>query len=80
LQVNASSLLGRHGEQARVAAKELIARGWAALIASDGHGGDGRPHRVDHAYEVARGIVGDAALDLVTGSALGGEPARRQAS
>jgi protein-tyrosine phosphatase len=79
LQINGSSLLGQHGERARVAATELVKRGWAAFIASDGHGSEGRPHRIDQAYEVARRSVGDGALDLVTGVALG-EPARRQAS
>lgn len=79
LQVNASSLLGAHGRRAQAAAAELVMRGWAALIASDGHGSDGRPHRLDEAYEVARDLVGEGALDLVTGVALG-EVARRNVS
>jgi protein-tyrosine phosphatase len=70
LQVNASSLLGTHGEQAQAAATDLLRRDWAALIASDGHDGDRRPHRVDEGYEVAKRLVGDGALDLVTGAAL----------
>jgi len=79
LQVNASSLLGVHGEQARAAATELIVRGWAAFIASDGHGGRSRPHRIDAAYEIARSLLGDDAGYLVDGVALD-EPARQQAS
>ena len=78
LQVNASSLLGRHGERAQATAVELVGRGWASFIASDGHGGDGRPHRIDRAYEAARGLVGNRAIELVTGAALE-EPARREA-
>jgi len=79
LQVNASSLLGAHGRRAQAVAAELVVRGWAALIASDGHGSDGRPHRLDEAYEVARDLVGERALDLVTGVALG-NVARREVS
>lgn len=79
LQVNASSLQGRHGERAQTTAIELVGRGWAVFIASDGHGGDGRPHRIDLAYQAARGLVGERALELVTGVALV-EPARREAS
>jgi protein-tyrosine phosphatase len=77
LQVNASSLLGVHGPRARAAATELVVRGWAQLIASDGHGGQERPHRIDTAYLVARDLVGGHALDLVTGVALGYEPEQR---
>jgi protein-tyrosine phosphatase len=76
LQVNASSLLGTHGEEAQATAEDLLRRDWAALIASDGHDGDRRPHRVDRAYDAARKMVGERALDLVTGAVLR-EPARR---
>lgn len=79
LQVNASSLLGAHGERAQATAMELVGRGWAAFIASDGHGGESRPHRIDAAYRMARDLLGDDARYLVDGVALG-EPARRQAS
>jgi protein-tyrosine phosphatase len=79
LQVNASSLLGVHGERAQATATQLVARGWAAFIASDGHGGESRPHRIDTAYEVARDLLGDDARYLVHGVALD-EAARQQAS
>jgi protein-tyrosine phosphatase len=78
LQVNSSSLLGTHGPEARATAADLVRRGWAALIASDGHDGDRRPHRVDEGYEAARRLVGERAADLVSGAALR-EPAQRQA-
>jgi protein-tyrosine phosphatase len=39
LQVNVSSLLGRHGPEARAAAQRLIRDRLAYVIASDGHGG-----------------------------------------
>jgi tyrosine-protein phosphatase YwqE len=79
LQVNASSLLGRHGARAQTTAIDLVGRSWAAFIASDGHGGADRPHRIDRAYRAARGLIGDRALRLVTGAALE-EPVRGEAS
>jgi protein-tyrosine phosphatase len=42
LQVNVSSLLGRHGAEALAAAQRLIRDRLAYVIASDGHGGDRR--------------------------------------
>jgi len=70
LQVNASSLLGTHGVAAEATATDLVRRGWVALIASDGHDVDRRPHRIDGGYEVARGLVGESAIALVNGAAL----------
>jgi protein-tyrosine phosphatase len=42
LQVNVSSLLGRHGAEAEAAARRLIRDRLAYVIASDGHGGTRR--------------------------------------
>jgi protein-tyrosine phosphatase len=42
LQVNVSSLLGRHGPEARSAAQRLIRDRLAYVIGSDGHGGSRR--------------------------------------
>jgi protein-tyrosine phosphatase len=39
LQVSVCSLLGRHGNEARVAAEYLVRTGLAYVLASDGHGG-----------------------------------------
>jgi protein-tyrosine phosphatase len=44
LQVNACSLLGRHGDEARAAAVQLVAGGLAYVVASDGHGWGERAH------------------------------------
>jgi protein-tyrosine phosphatase len=44
LQVNACSLAGRHGDEARVAAVQLVAGGLAYVVASDGHGWGERAH------------------------------------
>jgi protein-tyrosine phosphatase len=42
LQVNASSLLGRHGSEAQTAGQRLVRDGLAYVLASDGHGGERR--------------------------------------
>jgi len=71
LQVNATSLLGRHGEESEELAWRLVEAGDAAIVASDGHRLT-RPPRVDEAYELVRDRVGeDRALPLFDGSALG---------
>ena len=71
LQVNASSLLGRHGIEAQEIAWSLVEAGDIAAVASDGHRLS-RPARIDEAYELAKARVGeDAALPLFDGSALG---------
>ena len=69
LQLNASSLLGRHGRAIEELAWELLEV--ASVVASDGHRLT-RPARLDEAYERVRERVGeDAALPLFDGSALG---------
>ena len=71
LQLNATSILGRHGPEAKELAWALIDAGDAAVVASDGHR-LARPARIDDAYELVRARVGeDAALPLFDGSALG---------
>jgi protein-tyrosine phosphatase len=71
LQVNATSILGRHGLEAEEIAWRLIEAGDAAVVASDGHR-VARPARIDDAYEFVKARVGeDAALPLFDGSALG---------
>jgi protein-tyrosine phosphatase len=71
LQVNATSILGRHGVEAEELAWRLIEAGDAAVVASDGHRLT-RPARIDDAYELVRGRVGEeAAWPLFDGSTLG---------
>jgi len=70
LQVNATSLLGRHGEDSEELGWRLIESRLAALVASDGHRMS-RPARVDEAFAASRARVGEAADRLFDGSALG---------
>lgn len=71
LQVNATSLLGRHGPTAEQLGWGLLERGRAALVASDGHR-QTRPPHLDEAFAAARRRLGEtAAVPLFDGSALG---------
>ena len=70
LQVNSTSLLGRHGPDAERIGWDLIERGHAQVVASDGHRLT-RPARLDDAYELASARVGEkAAAPLFDGTAL----------
>ena len=74
LQLNASSLLGRHGGEIEELAWELL--DVASIVASDGHR-LARPARLDEAYERVKERVGEeTALPLFDGSALGLRPAQ----
>ncbi len=87
LQVNATSLLGRHGEDPADLGWDLLERGVATIVASDGHRPTRPPH-LDDAYELAvRRLGEERALPLFDGSALGlaetvrqSRPASRAAS
>jgi protein-tyrosine phosphatase len=76
LQLNASSLLGRHGAEIEELAWRMLESGDASVIASDGHRPT-RPALLDDAYELVRVNVGeDAAVPLFDGTALGLSSAR----
>ena len=76
LQVNATSLLGRHGRHAEEIAWRLLEHGAVALVGSDGHRVD-RPAHLDDAYDAVRRRLGErAAVPLFDGSALGLAPAQ----
>jgi protein-tyrosine phosphatase len=71
LQLNASSLLGRHGDEAEQLAWRLLRDGTAAFVASDGHR-TSRPPYLDAAFELARADLGaEAALRYFDGTELG---------
>jgi protein-tyrosine phosphatase len=71
LQVNSTSLLGRHGEDAEEIAWMLVEEGHAAVVASDGHRATRPPH-LDDAFDAVAARVGEeAALPLFDGTALG---------
>lgn len=76
LQVNSTSLLGRHGPRAEEIGWRLVEQGAAAAVASDGHRST-RPAHLDAAYAVAAERIGERALSLFDGTALG-ITARRQ--
>jgi protein-tyrosine phosphatase len=69
LQVNATSLLGRHGDEAAELGWTLVTSDLAAIVASDGHRLT-RPARLDEAFAAVTARVGEAAGRLFDGSAL----------
>lgn len=75
LQINATSLLGRHGAERQKMGWLLVERGHAHLVASDGHRTT-RPPFLDEAYAAVRERIGERADALFDGSALAGLAAR----
>ena len=71
LQINATSLLGRHGPGREETGWLLVERGHAHLVASDGHRTT-RPPFLDEAYAAVRARIGERAEALFDGSALAG--------
>ena len=71
LQVNATSLLGRHGDNAAELGWDLLEREIASIVASDGHR-PLRPPHLDEAYALAVRRLGEQrAKPLFDGTALG---------
>jgi len=71
LQVNATSLLGRHGSAPEELAWRVVDEDQTAIVASDGHRAARAP-QLDAAYELVRERVGEErAARLFDGSALG---------
>ena len=71
LQVNGSSLLGRHSPEMEREGWRLVDDALAAVVASDGHRAT-RPAVLDEAYELTRARVGEEqARRLFDGTALG---------
>ena len=73
LQVNATSLLGRHGPAVQELAWRLVEEGTIAVVASDGHR-ESRPPHLDAAFAAARRRLGEDVVSLFDGSALGVTP------
>ena len=75
VQVNATSLTGRHGPEIEELGWLLVETGTATVVASDGHRTT-RPAHLDDAYRLARRRLAERALSLFDGSALGVTPSR----
>jgi protein-tyrosine phosphatase len=76
IQVNATSLTGAHGPEIEELAWHAVETGLADLVASDGHRPT-RPARLDEAYELVRARVGEGAMRLFDGSAVGAQVSTR---
>jgi protein-tyrosine phosphatase len=73
VQVNATSLTGRHGPEIEELGWAFVESGVAGVVASDGHRTT-RPAHLDDAYRLARARIGERAVSLFDGSALGVTP------
>lgn len=78
LQVNASSLLGYHGEDPFETGWLLVERGVVDLVASDGHR-TARPPFLDEAHEAVRRRIGERGDALFDGTAVSRLSAVREA-
>jgi protein-tyrosine phosphatase len=74
IQVNATSLLGYHGEEPEELGWSIVGDGLATLVASDGHRTARPPHLDDAFSRVSERLGEEAALPLFDGSALGLAP------
>ena len=70
LQVNATSLLGRHGPEREALGWQFVRDGLASVVASDGHRAT-RPAQLDDAWRLVHAELGAAARRLFDGSAVG---------
>jgi protein-tyrosine phosphatase len=76
LQVNSTSLLGRHGDDSAALGWDLLERSVATIVASDGHRPTRPPH-LDTAYALAvRRFGEEQALPMFDGTNLGIRPSR----
>jgi protein-tyrosine phosphatase len=76
LQVNATSLLGRHGDDPAELGWDFLERAIAHVVASDGHRPTRPPH-LDEAFTLAvRRLGEERAVPLFDGSGLGVTPSR----
>jgi protein-tyrosine phosphatase len=78
VQVNATSLTGRHGPEIEELGWRFVETGVAGLVASDGHRAT-RPAHLDEAYRLVRERIGERAVPLFDGGALGVTPSRTAA-
>ena len=71
LQINATSLTGRHGPEIEAVGWDLVENGQASLVASDGHRSE-RPAHLDAAFAAVAARTSERdAVPLFDGSALG---------
>ncbi|MDO6562854.1 capsular biosynthesis protein [Amphritea sp. 1_MG-2023] len=61
LQVTAMSVAGRFGDSAYTIAKELLARDWVTVLATDAHNLAHRPPILSEGVQAAAEIIGEAA-------------------
>ena len=66
IQIDAGSIVGSLGSASEAAALEIIQQGACHLIGSDAHDNNHRNFLLADALEIAKDILGETAIDLVT--------------
>lgn len=66
IQIDAGSITGSLGSSSETAALEIIQQGACHLIGSDAHDNNHRNFLLADALEIAKDILGETAIDLVT--------------
>ena len=77
IQIAAGSLTGSLGSSSERAALEIVQQGYCHIIGSDAHDDNRRNFLLAEALEIAKEIIGDKAVDMVTVNPkkiLSGEP------
>lgn len=59
LQVNAASLLGKFGGEAKKAAEQFLKLGWVSILASDAHSPGKRPPLIGPAFKRCSELIGE---------------------
>ena len=63
LQVNAASVVGKHGKDVQKFDKKILKKKWVSFVASDAHGDKHRRPRLMEAYEYVKKKVGEDYAD-----------------
>lgn len=67
VQLTADAIAGGFGAEAKLRAREMLERGWVAVIASDAHDTEARPPRLRRGLAAAAEIVGEMAAQAMVG-------------
>lgn len=63
LQINAASVVGKHGKDVQKFDKKILKKKWVSFVASDAHGDKHRRPRLMEAYEYVKKKVGEDYAD-----------------
>ena len=65
LQINAASVVGKHGKDVQKFDKKILKKKWVSFVASDAHGDKHRRPRLQDAYEYVKKKVSEEYADMI---------------